>query len=223
MGKPSAVAIHFDRIAKDYDSYTKKRSLHYARLKELLANLIPPGKKVFEVGCGTGDLLASLKPRLGFGTDISSKMISLANRKYQSRKNLTFSAGWPKGKFDYIFMSDVIEHLENPEEIFGKIARLMDENTVFINTMMNLRWIPVELVYNLFGWKMPEGPHRRVGYKTIKKLVENSGMKITRHDYALLMPIKIPLLTDFLNRHMEKYLKPLSFIEFFVAKKIRNS
>ena len=43
---------------------------------------VPEGKKVLEIGCGTGDLLAALKPSYGMGVDISPKMIDAAQGKY---------------------------------------------------------------------------------------------------------------------------------------------
>ena len=115
-------------------------------------------------------------------------------------------------------MSDVVEHIENRIEMFKRISRLMGSKTIFINTMMNPIWIPVESIYNFFGWKMPEGPHYRVGYKVLKREVEESGMKIIKHDYKLLIPIKIPIITYFANKYLEKYLKPLCFVEFFVCQ-----
>lgn len=220
MSKKTIVEKHFDEIAGDYDFYTKKRELHYSTLKILLKSLIPSGKHVFEVGCGTGDILKALNPSRGYGMDISSSMIKIANEKYSKNIALYFSTRWPTKKFDYIFMSDVIEHLEKPEETFKQISKLMGGETKFINTMMNPIWEPVETVYNLLGWKMPEGPHKRLGYKNIKILINGAGMKIVRHDYKLLMPIKIPLVTNFMNNYLEKYLKRFAFIEYFVAVKV---
>jgi ubiquinone/menaquinone biosynthesis C-methylase UbiE len=219
MGSKTPVEKHFDEVASKYDYYTKKRGLHYTTLKKLLSTLIPGGKRVFEVGCGTGDLLASLDPKVGYGMDISGEMIKIAASKHKALENLNFSTGWPKGKYDYIYMCDVIEHLENPEETFGKISELMDANTLFINTMMNPIWIPVEEVYNFFGWKMPEGPHNRIKYSELKVMIQESGMKIIGHDYTLLMPIRIPFVTSFVNRYMEKFFKKLAFIEYLVAVK----
>lgn len=215
----SAVKKHFDEVAPMYDFYTKKRELHYLSLKRLLKSLIPDGKRVLEIGCGTGDLIAFVKPKFGYGVDISAEMIKRARIKYSSDKNLKFSTKWPRDKFDYIFMSDVVEHLENPGGTFLKVSGLMGPKSLFINTMMNRVWIPVEAVYNFFGWKMPEGPHRRRGYKDIEMLVSKSGMKIVKHDYKLLMPIRIPFVTTFVNRYFEKYLKRLAFIEYFVTVK----
>jgi ubiquinone/menaquinone biosynthesis C-methylase UbiE len=217
--KKTLVEKHFDKVAKSYDSGKNKYSFYYTNLKKLLSLLIPKGKRVYEIGCGTGDLLVSLEPKRGFGMDISSEMIKLAKNKYQNDKNIKFSTSWPKDKFDYIFMSDVIEHLENSEEEFKKVAKLMTKNTVFINTMANPVWEPLLMFWERAGWKMKEGKHKRISFDEVKNLFNKLGLKIIKHDHKLLMPIKIPLVTELVNGKLEKYFKKYAFIEYFEAKK----
>src|SRR5262249_18065387 len=52
--------------------------------------LIPEGARVLELGCGTGDLLAALKPSFGVGVDFSAGMIAQAR---QAHPGLTFFVG----------------------------------------------------------------------------------------------------------------------------------
>ena len=40
--------------------------------------LIPPGKRVLELGCGRGDMLATLQPSYGVGVDFSGRAIERA-------------------------------------------------------------------------------------------------------------------------------------------------
>jgi len=219
------VKKHFDRVAEKYDFYKKKNAFYYDNLKKLLKTLIPEGSRVLEFGCGTGDLLASLYPEVGYGFDLSSEMIKIAKAKYSNRKNLRFSTNLsiiPNQKstiFDYIFMSDVIEHLGNPRAEFNKLAKLMSPKTKLIVTMANPIWEPFLLIAEKLGLKMPEGPHKRVAFDDLRIMIEDLGMKITEHDYYLLVPVKIPFVTDFANKYLIKILKPLAFIEYFVIIK----
>lgn len=220
MLKVSKIQKHFDNVAEDYDFYKKRNSFYYDNLKKLLKNLVPQNKKLLEVGCGTGDLLFYLKPKFGYGIDISSEMIGRANSKYGNIKRLTFSTKWPKKhRFDYIYMSDVVEHLDRPKIVFNLISKNMDKDTVFVCTMANPLWEPILMLWEKMGWKMPEGPHFRIKYKELITIMEKIGFKIVKHDYKLLIPIDIPFVTVFANNYLEKYLKPLCFIEYFVAVK----
>lgn len=219
MKNKTKVEKHFDIIAPNYDSFTKKRDLHYSTLKKLTKKILIGKESVLEIGCGTGDLISALNPVRGFGQDLSQKMIDIAIKKYSDCSNLGFSTKLPNNKFDGIFMADVIEHIEDRPRIFRAISKRMNKNSIFLNIMMNPVWEPVERLYTSLGLKMPEGPHNRVHFRVLKKEIENAGMKIVSHDYTLLMPIALPIITRFLNSHLEKYLKPISFVEYFTVSK----
>lgn len=216
--KKTAVEKHFDNVAKNYDSGKQKYSYYYFNLKKLLRSQIKPNKKVLEIGCGTGDLLVSLKPSKGYGQDISGEMIKIAQYKHKI-KNISFSTKWPEGKYEYIFMSDVIEHIEKPGKEFKKVSKLMTKKSKFIITMANPIWEPMLIFWESRGWKMKEGPHRRINFKEIEKLLRKSDLKVVKHDYTLLVPVEIPLITKFVNNYFERILKPISFMEYCVSVK----
>ena len=218
MTKASSVEKHFDKVSTSYDAGKVRYSFYYSSLKKLLLDLIGKNNNVFEFGCGTGDLLTSLNPKVGYGMDISTNMVKIARSKHK-RKSVTFSIALPKRKFDYIFMSDVIEHLEKPQSTFSQISKLMNKDSKFIITMANPKWEVFLMIWEKLGWKMPEGPHRRMDYRDIKILLAKSSMKIVKHDYRLLVPVKIPVVTKFANVYLERFLKRLAFIEYFVAVK----
>src|SRR5690242_12355159 len=44
--------------------------------------LIPPGKRVLELGCGSADLLAALEPSYGVGVDFSPSAIARAKARH---------------------------------------------------------------------------------------------------------------------------------------------
>lgn len=54
---------HWDKLSnKDAQNIFSKR--YHARLPEIYSNLIPSHSKILEIGCGNGNLLASLNPKL---------------------------------------------------------------------------------------------------------------------------------------------------------------
>src|SRR5712691_2127040 len=55
-------------------AYFHEEDVRYLRF------LIPEGARVLELGCGTGDLLAALKPSFGVGVDFSAGMIGEARK-----------------------------------------------------------------------------------------------------------------------------------------------
>ena len=64
-----------DRIAPDRDKWIERNAFYYEQDRDYMRFLIPEGQSVLDLGCGTGDLLASLKPSRGVGVDFSARMI----------------------------------------------------------------------------------------------------------------------------------------------------
>lgn len=221
----NTIAKHFDALAPIYDTGKKNNWYYYQSLKFLLTRLIPPGKKVLEVGCGTGDLLSSVRPKYGVGIDISKEMIYRAQMKYLKGKlkfyHSDITSFSSKGTLDYIFMADVIEHLSDVEMSLKAISLLMGKSTIFINTMANPSWEPILMLAEKLHLKMPEGPHNRISYEQIKLSLSRYGVLTLNHSYTTLLPYYIPLFTHLVNTHLEPFFTSYSFIEYFTAKKVR--
>src|SRR5215203_4445101 len=65
IGRAGELGRFYHRLLRDYFSY-----------------LTPPGARVLEIGCGLGDLLASVRPARGVGVDFSPRMIDLARQRH---------------------------------------------------------------------------------------------------------------------------------------------
>lgn len=174
------VKEHFDKIAPMYDTYKKKNSWYYNNLKKIYASIIPKGKDVIEIGCGTGEILNSLSPSYGLGIDISPEMIDIAQRKFG---HLTFQAS-PAADlnvnrtFDYIIMPDVIEHLDDPARQLSTLRWLANDDTKLVMTYINPRWEWLLDIMEKLNMKMPEGPHVRISNNDIKSLLHNVGFEV---------------------------------------------
>lgn len=46
--------------------------------RKFMRFLIPPGKRILELGCGRGDLLAALQPSYGVGVDFGARAVARA-------------------------------------------------------------------------------------------------------------------------------------------------
>jgi len=200
------VRDHFDSIASNYDYWKKRNWYYYQNLKKIIREFVPVDKTVLEIGCGTGDILASVEPRYGIGSDLSPKMIEIARSKHNGSKNLNFhvSDEITKRKYDYILMIDVIEHLENRTALFKDLQQYCDLNTNIIILMANSMWEPLLLLLEKLNLKMPEGPHYRISYPELKRELEELSFVILEHDFRQLIPYNLNFLSEIINNEFYK-------------------
>lgn len=220
------VEQHFDAIAGQYDFFKKKNWYYYENLKKCYREIIPAGKKILEIGCGTGDIIAALNSSEGFGIDVSSGMIDIAKKKHPE---ITFEAVGIEGfscepKFDYIILADVIEHLENISGASRKLNRLCNSSTVVVFTYANPLWEPGLLLLEKLGLKMPEGPHYRIPFRKLKKILTEHNFTVVERGWRLLVPANIPLFASWINAFFYNIpgLKRFGMLEYIILKKRCN-
>jgi ubiquinone/menaquinone biosynthesis C-methylase UbiE len=226
----TSVEHHFDALASTYDSFKTRHWYYYDTLKRILRHeLTNHHDSILDVGCGTGDHLRHLNPVRGVGIDVSADMIRIAKRKHHApaRRTLRFvHATTPKlarmtrQRFGAIVCVDVIEHMTDvPAELRAMRRLLRPEGTVVI-LMANPLWEPVLLLLERFKMKMPEGPHYRMPYASLRDILRKEGFVITRHDWRLALPTHIPVVSVVVNAvvHALPIVRRLGLIEVIIAQ-----
>lgn len=218
------VKEHFNKIAGEYDGWKKKNWYYYQNLKSLYHGLIPNGSEVLEVGCGTGEILDYLKPNRGVGLDVSEKMIEIAKNKFQNSKTLIFEASTVENfnspdKFDYIFLADVIEHLDDVNSTISALKKFCDSGSQVIISMINPLWEIPFMILEKLNLKMPEGPHHRISIGELRKKLGANGLSIKSEGYRVILPSYVPFLSNFLNKFFYKLpmIKNVGLIYFCVV------
>ena len=69
---------HYEANGDELDRWRKFNAAYHEDDQKFMRFLIPPGKRVLELGCGRGDLLAALKPSYGVGIDFGAETIAKA-------------------------------------------------------------------------------------------------------------------------------------------------
>ena len=135
-----------NRLASNRNKWIKRNAFFYTQDVDYMKFLVPEGLRVLELGCGTGQLLASLKPSVGVGVDFSQEMINEARRDYP---NLEFVVGdiedtsvisSLKLKFDIIILSDAIGLLEDCQAMFESIHMLCTADTRLVVSYYSKYW-----------------------------------------------------------------------------------
>ena len=64
---------HYEAHGDELDRWREFNAAYHEDDQKFMRFLIPPGKRVLELGCGRGDLLAALKPSYGVGIDFGAE------------------------------------------------------------------------------------------------------------------------------------------------------
>lgn len=220
----NSVRNHFNKYASTYDYWKNKAWVYHDEVKLLYKENVSPNKQVLEIGCGTGDILASVNPKIGVGVDISGEMIKLARRRHSELvfKKQDASDLNLKQKFDYIILSDVIDYLPDIYNTMKKVAEVCKRNSRVIISTTNPLWEPVLKLAEKIGQKMPDGPRNWLPHQDLINILELSGFRVEKANFRVLLPKHIPIFSNLLNRSIENLglLRHFGVIQYFVLKKI---
>lgn len=221
MRKADLIAF-LNAHAPDCESWSRKNRYYHESLERILRFHIPPGASVLEIGCGTGDLLAALAPAKGVGVDLSSATVAIARSKHPSLSFVTGDAeNLPvRGTFDYVLLSDSVGYLADVQRAFEEIRRLCHPRTRLILTYYNYLWEPVLRAGEKLGAKRPVPEQNWLTLEDFQNLLSLAGFQTIQRDFKVLLPVRVPLLSPFVNRVLANLplLRKLALVLFLVAR-----
>jgi 2-polyprenyl-3-methyl-5-hydroxy-6-metoxy-1,4-benzoquinol methylase len=190
------IGRHFDRIAPEYDRWKAKAHRYYDALKASLAELVPPGSHVLEVGCATGDLLASLRPADGLGVDLSPAMIERASTKHPELRFAVHDlmAGPVEERAPFVIAVDVVEHVPDLDALMRALAGSVTPDGIVVMLSANPTWAPVLHLAERLKLKMPEGDHRWRTREEVVAAGRRAGLRERSFDRSMLIPKDVPVL-----------------------------
>jgi SAM-dependent methyltransferase len=227
LASKESIRAYFDKTA-DSRIYWKKRNRFYHSSQErYFGFLIPEGSTVLEIGCGTGDLVASVKPLYGVGIDFSPAMVSLAKANYPG---LNFfladieeewnAPGITDKTFDYIILSDLLHILWDAQKALKEIRRFCHAGTRVVIANYNFLWEPVLKTAEITGLKHKSPNSNWLSHHDIFRLLEIESFEVIGNFRKILLPIYVPVFNLFFNRFLVNLplIHNLGLLNFVVAR-----
>lgn len=132
--------VDFDQIARRYDELRDTGGLWWELVELLVREGDLRGRRVLDVGCGTGRLVTALAEHYGckaWGVDASPKMIEVARARVPAAvglrtgkaEELEFKDGW----FERVTMTLVLQLIDRPMA-FREIVRVLQPGGTFALT-----------------------------------------------------------------------------------------
>ncbi len=174
-----SLGLSSEDILKDIVSYVKS-SKHLSSLQSV---------SIFDVGCGTGDLLCEFKKYL---KDVSLTGCDYTDFKVLSDPSIEFfqhdcnkDLPTQTPQFDLVTSSEVIEHIENPRHFVRQLSSKLKKDGILIISTPNLESITSLLSFALrgyhsaFGGKAYPAHITAVGaYDLTNMINEASGLRV---------------------------------------------
>ena len=192
---------YFEQHASKRDKWKKRNRFYHKTLEKYFSFIIPKGSRVLELGCGTGDLLNSVKPSLGIGVDFSEKMLSIAREKYPHLKFVQADATdySTDQEFDYIIISDLLSSLWDIQAVLHNLNGLTNSRTKIIISAYNYLWEPTLRFGEFLGLKDKQPLQSWLSVKDIENLLKLEDFEIVKVDRKLLFPKYIPFINLLFN------------------------
>jgi SAM-dependent methyltransferase len=203
-----------DATAPEREKWLARAAFFHAEDLLYLRFLIGEGARVLELGCGTGELLAALKPSYGVGVDFSAGMIGIARR---SHPHLTFFVGDIEdgafirqlpGPFDVILVVDTLGALDDCQSMLEHLRALCMRETRLIIGYFSHLWYPALKAAEALGLKMPQPPQNILSPADVGSLVALADFEAVKSESRLLFPVRAFGLGRLVNR----FLAPLPLV-----------
>ena len=157
---------------------------------QVIADLVPAGARVLDLGCGSGELLALLRDRkgcTGYGVEIDDANVLACHRRGVNVIQLNLEEGlalFEDRSFDVVLQLETLQHLRNTEKMLRETARV---GRIGIVSFPNFAHWPNRL--HVVGGRMPvtralpyqwyDTPNIRVGtYADFEVLARRDGLAI---------------------------------------------
>jgi len=190
---------NWDSIAKKRDHWRGMGKWYHRRLAEVYRYLVNPNQRVLEIGCGMGDLLASLEPSQGVGIDFSPEMISRAKKHHPEFEYYQADAhdlSVIKGEFDVIILSDTVNDLWDVQRALEQAHRFCASHTRLIINFYNHSWqVPLAIAQSL-NLAAPMLHQNWLTREDIDNMLRLSGFESIRSSQEVLWPLPLGRLAD---------------------------
>src|SRR6478735_8702310 len=185
---------HFEKNGDELDRWREFNVAYHEDDRKFMQFLIPPGKRVLELGCGRGDLLAALKPSYGVGIDFSAETIAKANARHPDLYFVLGDVEDPatlssiEGPFDYIVLADTIGMFEDIDGTLRLVHHLCAPSTRIIISYYSHLWEPVLKLAEALHLRSKQPKINYIATADFLNLMDLADFEMIREERRQLLP-----------------------------------
>jgi len=192
---------------------------------------VPSGQRVLEIGCGLGDLLASLQPSHGVGIELNPELVAAAQARHPQLRILaadaeaiTPGAIGEREPFDVILLPNTLNTLADVQGVLERLEAFCHPRTRLVVSFHNWLWQPLLKTAERLGQRQPQPPESWLTPRDVSNLLDLAGWEVLKQGHRCLLPRRLPLLTPLANRWLSQLplLENLGLTHWMVARPARQ-
>jgi ubiquinone/menaquinone biosynthesis C-methylase UbiE len=221
---------HFEGNSEELDRWREFNAAYHDDDRKFMRFLIPSGKRVLELGCGRGDLLAALKPSYGVGVDFGAKAIAKAKARYPELHFVYGDIEDPatmasiEGPFDYIVMADTIGMFDDIDGTLRLIQRLCSPSTRIVIAYYSHLWEPVLKLAEALRLRSKQPNINYIATADFLNLMDLADFEVITQEQRQLLPRRWLGLGPFINRFIAPLpgIRQLCLRTYIVGRPVRH-
>src|SRR6516164_11158400 len=221
---------YYESNVEELDRWRQYNAAYHEDDRKFMQFLIPSGKRVLELGCGRGDLLAALNPSYGVGVDFSAVTIAKANARHPHLSFIQGDAEDPatlgaiEGPFDYIVIADTIAMFEDIDATLRLIHQLCVPSTRIVISYYSHLWEPVLKLAEAVGFRSKQPKINYIATADFLNLMDLADFEVISQEQRQLLPRRWLGLGPFINRYIAPLpgIRKLCLRTYLVGRPVRQ-
>lgn len=171
--------------------FIKNNKFFYNQISKYLNNILNNSESVFMYCCGNSIIKNKIKSDIVAIQDIDKIFMSDSN--YNSNKEIKIN------EYKTIVIAD-IEHQKNPIKNLENLHQNIDDECKIIVISKSLIWSIFIKIYKLLFKDSFTSNYNFLPFNYIKNIIDINNFEIIRNEKAIVLPINIPIISNFLNK-----------------------
>jgi len=228
--RKDAILSWANEQATEREAWIDRNRFYYESDYAYMRFLIPEGLRVLDLGCGTGRLLAELRPLRGVGIDFSPEMINVARKRHPGLEFFVGDVESPEtyahldGPFDVIVLSDTIGSLTDCQATLEGLHRLCSPETRVVIAYYARMWEPILHLGEAIRLKMPQAQQNWLSTEDIENLLDLADFQAIKREWRQLLPRRLLGLGSLVNRYLAPFavIRRFCLRNYIVARSLRT-
>ncbi len=221
---------HYESNGDELDRWRAFNVAYHEDDLKFMRFLIPAGKRVLELGCGRGDLLAALAPSYGVGIDFGARTIARARQQHPDLNFVLGDVEDPatlaglEGPFDYIVIADTIGMFEDIDGTLKLVQHLCAPSTRIVISYYSHLWEPVLKLAELLHLRSKQPKINYIATADFLNLMDLADLEMISQEQRQLIPRRWLGVGPFVNRFIAPLpgIRQLCLRTYLVGRPVRQ-